>query len=75
MYFSVFEVTQIQKKTRTKKKYKHAPNPLSCGKSILWLNAKFDFLYFGQENNPKYNKKLFARKFSINGYGGIKLKT
>ena len=28
-------------------------------------------MYFGQENNPKYIKKLFARKFSISGYGGI----
>ena len=29
-------------------------------------------MYFGKENNPKYIKKLFARKFSISGYGGIK---
>ena len=29
-------------------------------------------MYFIQENNPKYIKKLFARKLSISGYGGIK---
>ena len=29
-------------------------------------------MYFREENNPKYIKKLFARKFSISAYGGIK---
>ena len=29
-------------------------------------------MYFGQKNNPKYIKKLFARKFGISGYGGNK---
>ena len=31
-------------------------------------------MYFGQENKPKYITKLFARKFSISGYGGIEKK-
>ena len=55
MYFSVFEMTLIQK-NYAKKNYKHVSNPLSCGQNILWLNAKFDLAYSGQETNPKYVK-------------------
>ena len=54
MYFSVFEITLIQKiytqKTIT-----------INGKNIILFNAKFDFIYSGQENNPKYIKKLFTK--------------
>ena len=61
-----------RKNEKKRKNYKHASISFSCRKNILWLNAKFDFMLFGQENNPKYIKKLFARKLSISGYGGIK---
>ena len=57
MYFSLVENTLIQKndtKTIT-----------INGKNILWFNAKFDFIYSGQENSPKYIKKLFTKNVTL----------
>ena len=69
MYFSVFELTLIHKIYT--KKYKHVSNPLSCGKNILWINAKFYVIYSGQENNQNYIKELFSKFLIRSGYGGI----
>ena len=56
MYFSVFEITLIQKN--------YTQKTLTInGKNILLFNAKFDLIYSGQENNPKFifKKTVWSR--------------
>ena len=35
------------------------------GKNILWFNAKYVFIYSGQENNLKYIKGLFTKNVTL----------
>ena len=58
MYFCVFEMTLTQKN--------YTQKTITINrKNILSFYAKFDFIYSGQENNPKYVEELSTKNVTI----------